>query len=197
MVLSRRIRACKQATIPLRSEILTVGHSTHSLEGLVHLLRAHGVETLADVRLIPRSRRMPHFGADSLAVELPRHGIRYLPLKELGGRRRARRDSPNTGWRVAGFRGYADYMASEPFERALAALEQEARRRRTAVMCAEGLWWRCHRRLVADALVARGWRVVHVAPDGRAETHELTPFAVFEEGRLSYPAAQGRLDESL
>ncbi|MGH2978157.1 MAG: DUF488 family protein, partial [Solirubrobacterales bacterium] len=131
-------------------EILTVGHSTHSLEELVRLLRRYGVGCVADVRLIPRSRRMPHFSDESLGAELPRHGIRYLPMKALGGRRRARPDTPNTGWRVAGFRGYADHMATEEFGHALAELEHEAQTCRTAVMCAEGLWWRCHRRLLAD-----------------------------------------------
>jgi uncharacterized protein (DUF488 family) len=175
-------------------EISTVGHSTHSLDHFAGLLRQHGIECLADVRLIPRSRRMPHFNDESLAEELPRHGVRYVPLKELGGRRRARPDSRNTGWRVGGFRGYADYMEMEEFQRALAMLEETARDCRTAVMCAEGLWWRCHRRLISDTLVVRGWRVTHIRPDGRTEPHRLTPFAVVEDGRLGYPGPQTELD---
>ena len=174
--------------------IFTIGHSTHPLEEFVALLRHHGVECLADVRLIPRSRRMPHFSDQSLAVELPSHGIRYLPLKGLGGRRRPRPGTPNTGWRVAGFRGYADHMESEEFRRDLARLEDAARATRTAVMCAEGLWWRCHRRLVSDALLVRGRHVVHIAPDGSTTPHELTPFAVVEDGRLTYPPGAQQLE---
>jgi uncharacterized protein (DUF488 family) len=170
-----------------QAEVFTVGHSTHSLDHLVGLLREHGVECVADVRLIPRSRRMPHFADRSLAGELPGRGVRYLPLKALGGRRRARPDSRNGGWRVGGFRGYADYMETDDFARALGTLEETARECRTAVMCAEGLWWRCHRRLIADALLVRGWRVTHIGPDGRTEPHRLTPFAVVEDGRLTYP----------
>jgi uncharacterized protein (DUF488 family) len=173
-------------------DIFTIGHSTHGLEAFAEILREHGVACLADVRRFPGSRRMPHFSAESLAAELPRRGIRYLPLKDLGGRRDARPGSPNTGWRVAGFRGYADHMASPEFERALGRLEQEAAACRTAIMCAEGLWWRCHRRLIADALLVRGWRVTHIGPDGRTSPHELTDFAVVEEGRLKYPPPQGQ-----
>ena len=177
-------------------EILTIGHSTHSLEELVRLLRLHGVECVADVRLIPRSRRMPHFSDTSLAAELPLHGIRYLQMKSLGGRRRARPDTPNTGWRVAGFRGYADHMGTQEFEHALARLEHEARGCRTAIMCAEGLWWRCHRRLVSDALLVRGWTVTHIAPDGHTDPHELTSFAVVANGGLTYPPPQEQLELS-
>ena len=175
-------------------EIATIGHSTHSLDRFLELLALHGVEALADVRRFPGSRRMPHFSAESLAQELPRHGIRYLPMKALGGRRDAHPGSPNTGWRVAGFRGYADYMETPEFAAGLAQLEAEADAQRTAVMCAEGLWWRCHRRLIADALLVRGRQVIHIGPDGRTSPHELTPFAVVEDGRLTYPAPQRALD---
>jgi len=175
-------------------DIFTIGHSTHPLDRFVDLLAAHGVEALADVRRFPGSRRMPHVSEESLAVKLPRHGIAYLSFKELGGRRDARPGSPNTGWRVAGFRGYADYIATPEFEPGLARLEAAANARRTAVMCAEGLWWRCHRRLIADALLVRGRRVIHIAPDGRTSPHELTDFAVVEDGRLTYPGPQTQLD---
>jgi uncharacterized protein (DUF488 family) len=174
--------------------VFTVGHSTHALEEFFGLLNRHGVECLADVRLIPRSRRMPHFNAESLATELPGQGVRYLSLKALGGRRRPVPGSPNTGWRVGGFRGYADYMATGEFRDALAELEREARADRTAVMCAEGLWWRCHRRLISDVLLVRGWRVLHIAPDGSTTPHELTPFAVVEDGRLIYPPGTQQLE---
>jgi uncharacterized protein (DUF488 family) len=171
-------------------EALTVGHSTHSLEAFAELLAGHGAEALADVRAHPGSRRLPHFGRETLERELP---VRYEHFPELGGRRRPRPDSPNAGWEVEAFRGYADHMASPEFAAGLQRLETLAAVRRTAIMCAEGLWWRCHRRLVADALTVRGWRVLHVGPDGRTTEHSLPEFAVVEDGRLSYPPAQSEL----
>ena len=174
--------------------IWTVGHSTQERDQLVALLRAHGMEQLVDVRRYPASRRNPQFNADELAAALPAAGIAYEHVEALGGRRSRRRDSPNDGWTEPGFQGYADWMDTPEFEQALARLEAVARERRTAVMCAEGMWWRCHRRLIADALVVRGWTVEHILPDGRAAPHELTPFAhVGEDGALTYPAPQGRL----
>jgi ferredoxin len=137
------------------TQIFTIGHSTHELAEFVQLLRAHQVGQVADVRTHPGSRRMPWFNRASLARELPAHGLRYVHLPQLGGRRRPSGDSPNGGWRVEGFRGYADHMASAEFRAGLEALQELARKRTTAVMCAEGLWWRCHRRLVSDALTAR------------------------------------------
>ena len=171
----------------MAAEILTVGHSTHALDGLVALLRRHGVEALADVRRAPRSRRVPHFDADRLRRDLPAAGISYVHLGELGGRRSSGPRSPNDGWRVAAFRGYADHMATPEFDAGLRRLEALADEHCAAVMCAEALWWRCHRRLVADALVARGCRVRHIGPDGRLTEHELTPFARVDGDRLTYP----------
>ena len=167
--------------------MLTIGHSTHSLEELLALLRGHGVVTLADVRRHPGSRRLPWFSSESLAQAWP--GYAHLP--ELGGRRPRRPDSPNRGWEVAAFGGYADHMATEEFERGmrrLLSLEPPV-----ALMCAEGNWWQCHRRLVSDALVARGHAVRHIARDGGLTEHELTAFAVGEPGdppRLTYPPVQ-------
>lgn len=167
------------------AEILTVGHSTHPAERLVRLLRAHGVELVADVRRYPGSRRHPQFNADALAAALAAAGIAYERIgDELGGRRRARRGSRHTGWRVAAFRAYADHMETDEFAAGLERLERLARERRTAIMCAEGEWRRCHRRLISDALTPRGWRVLHIRPDGRVEEHQPT---VFEPG--SNPAA--------
>jgi uncharacterized protein (DUF488 family) len=174
--------------------IWTVGHSTQEHDELVALLRAHGVEQIADVRRYPASRRHPQFNAGALAAALPAEGIAYEHFETLGGRRSRRPDSPNDGWTEPGFQGYADWMGDPGFQQALARLERVAERRRTAVMCAEGMWWRCHRRLVADALVVRGWTVEHILPDGRTAKHRLTEFAVVGEGgALSYPAPQGRL----
>jgi uncharacterized protein (DUF488 family) len=175
-------------------DIFTVGHSTHTLEVLVALLRRHEIECLVDVRSVPRSRRMPHFSKEELERSLPEHGIEYRHAPELGGFRRPLPDSANTGWRVGGFRGYADYMETEGFGAALRRLETIASECRAAIMCAEGLWWRCHRRLISDALLARGWRVRHIEPGGELEDHRLTKFARVEGGRLAYPAAQGSLD---
>jgi uncharacterized protein (DUF488 family) len=137
---------------------------------------------------------MPHFSKDALERSLPAEGIGYLHLEELGGRRKPRAGSPNGGWRSEGFRGYADYMATPEFTDALERVVMAARERRSAIMCAEALWWRCHRRLISDALVVRGWRVRHVGSDGRVEDHRLTPFAEIAGGRLSYPPAQGSLE---
>jgi uncharacterized protein (DUF488 family) len=176
------------------ARVFSVGHSTHAAARFLHLLRAHHVRCLADVRRYPASRRHPDFESTRLEALLEEAGIAYAALgAELGGRRRARPGSANEGWRVEGFRAYADHMDSAEFRRGLARLEELARRSSTAVMCAEANWRRCHRQLIADALVVRGWRVEHILHDGRLERHRLTPFAVIEAGRISYPAPQGRL----
>ena len=169
--------------------IFSVGHSTHELAEFVGRLRAYEVEQVADVRRHPGSRRLPWFNEDALRGELPPQKLLYAHLPELGGRRRPSRDSPNRGWRVEGFRGYADHMAGREFEVGLEALEELARARVTALMCAEGLWWRCHRRLISDALVVRGWEVLHIGVDGGTTRHELPAFAVTDSRRLTYPPA--------
>lgn len=175
-------------------EILTVGHSNHDEDEFVDLLRGGGVELIADVRRYPHSRRQPHFEGNALAAVLLEAGIEYRWLGEtLGGRRRPVPASPNGAWEVDQFRGYADHMASDEFEEGLATLEKLATARRTGIMCAEAFWVRCHRRLIADALTVRGWRVQHLGSSGRLEQHELTEFAVVEDGRITYPAAQTSL----
>jgi uncharacterized protein (DUF488 family) len=172
----------------------TVGHSTHSLDGLVALLAGQGVERLVDVRLTPRSRRHPQFDLASLAAELPERGIDYRHLPALGGRRRPRPDSPNGGWEHEAFRGYADHMLTGEFAAGLAELCALAAGRPTAVMCAEALWWRCHRRLIADRLTALGWSVCHIGADGDLTEHELPGFAVVEADKsVRYPPAQDAL----
>jgi uncharacterized protein (DUF488 family) len=169
-------------------EILTIGHSTHPVDRFVGLLRRRRVALLCDVRRYPSSRRHPQFNADALSAALEQAGIGYEPLGHgLGGRRRPRRDSANAGWRVAGFRAYADHMGSAEFAAGLERLEALARGRRVAIMCAEWDWRRCHRRLISDALAARGWRVLHIRPDGGLEEHELPDFAVVSDGEVSYP----------
>jgi uncharacterized protein (DUF488 family) len=174
--------------------IYTVGHSTRSAEELLALLRDAGVQQLADVRAFPSSRRHPHYNRDALAAWLGEVGIEYRHLPGLGGRRSPIAGSVNGGWREAAFQGYADHMGSAEFRDALAALEAAAREAPTAIMCAEAVWWRCHRRLIADTLVARGWRVVHLGAGSSPALHELTGFAeVGPDGSLTYPPAQGTL----
>jgi uncharacterized protein (DUF488 family) len=174
--------------------VFTVGHSTRSSEELLALLRDAGVELVADVRAYPSSRRYPQFNRDALDAWLPAAGIGYRHLPGLGGRRSPVPGSPNGGWKEAAFQGYADHMGSTEFQEALDDLEAAARERATAIMCAEAVWWRCHRRLIADALVARGWGVEHLGiGEGRA-VHHLTDFAVpGPAGALVYPPAQTTL----
>ncbi len=168
----------------------TVGHSTHTLDVFVRLLAAHDIALLVDVRTVPRSRRHPHFGTEALAQSLPERGIAYRRFPALGGWRRPAPDSPNGGWRNDSFRGYADYAMSAEFDEALAELRDLAAGQRTAIMCAEALWWRCHRRLIADRLVVMGDTVCHIGSDGRAYEHGLSAFAVVDAaGRVTYPTA--------
>jgi uncharacterized protein (DUF488 family) len=171
--------------------LYTVGHSTRSSEELLAVLHEAGVELVADVRAFPSSRRHPQFNRGPLTDWLAVAGIGYRHLPGLGGRRSPVSGSPNGGWRELAFQGYADHMRSREFQDALVAT---ARVTPTAIMCAEAVWWRCHRRLIADALVARGWRVEHLGLDGAPAVHELTGFAVVaQDGSLSYPPAQQTL----
>jgi uncharacterized protein (DUF488 family) len=174
----------------------TVGHSTRSLDELLDLLGGAGVSELVDVRSVPRSRRHPHFSGDALATELPAAGIDYRHEPALGGFRRPRTDSPNSGWRHQAFRGYADHMGSEEFQAALERLAHGGRAHTSALMCAEANWRRCHRRLIADALLVRGWRVLHLGLEPNPVPHELTPFAVLgPDEALTYPPLQASLLE--
>ena len=170
--------------------ILTIGHSTRPIEEFIDLLRQHGVERLVDIRTIPRSRRNPQFNSDALAKSLEHEGIPYTHMKALGGLRHARPHSINAGWRNASFRGYADYMQTGDFENALHALLQLCAHQRCAAMCAEAVPWRCHRSLLADALVARGFAVEHILSGSRREVHTLTPFARVQNERVTYPQEQ-------
>lgn len=177
----------------MRRRLFTVGHSTRELSDFLELLGGSSVELLVDVRRFPGSRRHPHFSRQELAPALADAGIAYENPQGLGGRRRGLPNSRNTAWRNAGFRAYADHMASPEFQLALAHLEELASARTAAVMCAEAVPWRCHRRLIADALVARGWQVVHLLAAGREEIHELHPDAVIEDdGQLVYPGSSER-----
>jgi hypothetical protein len=172
--------------------ILTIGHSTHAIERFIELLRQHEVERLVDIRTIPRSRRNPQFSGDALAKSLGHEGIAYAHLKELGGLRHPRADSVNMGWRNASFRGYADYMQTAEFEEGVRRLLQLCAGKRCAVMCAEAVPWRCHRSLLADALVARGVAVEHILSGSRRDAHSLTQFAQIQNGKVIYPQAEGK-----
>jgi uncharacterized protein (DUF488 family) len=173
--------------------IFTVGHSTLPIERFVGLLQAYGIECLADIRTVPRSRHNPQFNADALARTLGADNIDYVALPALGGLRRARKDSPNAGWRNESFRGYADYMQTDAFRAGVEELVAMGTRRRVAIMCAEAVPWRCHRSLVADALGVRGTAVVDILSERDYRTHALTPFAVVEGTAITYPAAQASL----
>ena len=168
--------------------IFTIGHSTHTADEFLALLETHHVAGVADVRAFPRSRRHPHFSADALAAFLNARGITYTHFPDLGGHRRPRPDSENGGWHHPSFRGYADYMETTAFGAALDRLVTLARERRTAIMCAEAKWWQCHRQLIADALVARGFHVRHIISAGNAPEHTLTAFARVAGDTVRYPA---------
>jgi uncharacterized protein (DUF488 family) len=171
-------------------KVLTIGHSTRSIESFIEILRAYGVKRVVDVRTIPRSRTNPQFNRESLAESLAEAGIGYTHMAELGGLRHARKDSLNTGWRNASFRGYADYMQTAEFEAAVEALIDAAKREQITIMCAEAVPWRCHRSLIGDALKVRGIAVDDIMSATRTQSHELTSFAKVKGTHVTYPAAE-------
>lgn len=168
--------------------IFTVGHSTRSFDELVELLRAHGVERLIDVRTVPRSRRNPQFNRETLGKNLHNRRIGYRHMKDLGGLRRPRPDSVNAAWRNASFRGYADYMQTEAFDAAIDRLVELAGEKTTAIMCAEAVPWRCHRSMIADAMIVRGFEVRDIMSATNARPRTLNPMARVESGRITYPS---------
>ncbi len=176
--------------------LYTVGHSNRTLDAFLDILRAHRIERVADVRTVPRSRHNPQFNAEALEMSLPQAGLVYDRLPRLGGLRRPRKDSRNLAWRNASFRGYADYMETPDFEKGVADLLALARQGRTAILCAEAVYFRCHRSLIADALLCRGVAVVHLLDVARIADHRLTPFASIEDGRPVYPAEQASLPDA-
>jgi uncharacterized protein (DUF488 family) len=173
------------------SRIWTIGHSTREIDAFISLLEENGIKLLADVRSLPGSKRYPQFNREALGESLNAHGIRYEHFPELGGRRKPKPDSQNTVWRNASFRGYADYMETEEFHKGverLLAVAGEAGP--AAIMCAEAVWWRCHRSLISDYLKARGVEVIHILNINKTEPHPYTSAARIVNGELSYVAAK-------
>jgi uncharacterized protein (DUF488 family) len=173
--------------------IWTLGHSNRTLEDFVTLLRSHSIELVVDVRRFPGSRRYPHFNGEQLMAALRSAGISYVHAPDLGGRRTPHVDSRNSAWRNEGFRGYADYMETAEFRAAMGKLTAEARNHRTAVMCAEALWWQCHRSMIADFLKASGWKVLHILASQKTEEHKYTAPARVVNGALTYHQDQPQL----
>jgi uncharacterized protein (DUF488 family) len=180
------ISAATQSLKMKQKIIYTIGHSTHSIEEFVAMLQSFQIELLADIRSYPGSRKYPHFNKETLPDYLAQHKIEYIHLRDLGGRRKVNPESCNTGWRVAAFRGYADYMDTDNFKKAVKELEQIASEKRVAYMCAEAVWWRCHRSLVSDYLKHNGWTVLHIMAVGKSTEHPYTAPAKIKEGKLVY-----------
>ncbi len=177
--------------------VFSIGHSTRSIEEFIGLLKSNGVRRLIDIRSIPKSRRNPQFSTAALAASLRIAGIEYVHIKALGGLRQPRKDSVNLGWRNASFRGYADYMQTAEFEAAIGRATDLGSEKPTALMCAEAVPWRCHRSLVADALLARGIEVQEIISSAPPAAHKLTPFARVEGTQVSYPKPGGGAQLSL
>jgi uncharacterized protein (DUF488 family) len=169
-----------------QNRIWTIGHSTHSEELFIQLLHAYGISLLADVRRFPNSARHPQFNQEHLKSKLNELNIRYVHFPDLGGRRTPKKDSRNIAWRVAAFRGYADYMQSDDFINAMDRLKNMATENNTAYMCAEAPWWRCHRALISDYLKAAGWKVIHIMSLTKSEEHPYTKPAAIVQGQLDY-----------
>ncbi|MEO8766527.1 MAG: DUF488 domain-containing protein [Ginsengibacter sp.] len=174
----------------MQREIYTIGHSTRTLAEFIELLQTSSIETLADVRSYPGSRRYPQFNKENLALELPAKNIGYIHIPLLGGRRKPSPGSKNTAWKNDAFRGYADYMETDEFKKGIAELEKVASIHRAAFMCSEAVWWRCHRSLISDYLKVNGWKVLHIINNRKIEEHPYTSVAVIAGEKLSYSASQ-------
>ncbi len=167
-------------------KIWTIGHSTHSIDNFIKLLSSHSIETIADIRRFPGSRRLPQYNKENLESSLMAANIEYHHIEALGGRRNPRPDSRNSAWRVAAFRGYADYMETAEFKSGIDELITLTKSRRVAYLCSEAVWWSCHRSLVSDYLKHQGWTVLHIMSATKADEHPWTKPAHIEEGRLVY-----------
>lgn len=169
-----------------KKTIWTIGHSTHSFEEFLELLKAHGIQILVDIRRYPGSRRYPHFNKEALETLLPENGISYHHFENLGGRRKARPDSINQVWRHPSFRGYADYMETDEFKEIVEKLKTVASEKRTTIMCSEAVWWSCHRAMVSDYLKVQNWEVLHIMAPDKTTEHPFTKPAKIEDGKLVY-----------
>ena len=185
----KRLNSADSKPAKLGTIVLTIGHSTRSIESFIEMLHAHGVKHVVDVRTIPRSRTNPQFNREILTRSLANEGIGYTHAGELGGLRHARKDSMNAGWRNASFRGYADYMRTPEFAAAIESLIEIANRHQVTIMCAEAVPWRCHRSLIGDALKVRGIAVEDIMSATRTQSHALTSFAKVEGAQVTYPAS--------
>jgi uncharacterized protein (DUF488 family) len=170
----------------MSKNIWTIGHSTHTLQEFTTLLHAYHIELLVDVRSLPGSNKFPQFNKENLEVSLPKEAISYQHLLILGGRRKVSKDSKNTAWHNASFRGYADYMETDAFKEGIKELKKLAEHKKVVIMCSEVLWWRCHRSMIADQLKSEGWKVIHILSLNKSEEHPYTAPAKFRNGRLSY-----------
>ncbi|WP_026451540.1 DUF488 family protein [Aequorivita capsosiphonis] len=166
--------------------IWTIGHSTRSLEEFLQLLKSFDIELLVDVRHYPGSRKFPQFNKESMEITIPENGIEYKHMVELGGRRKVVPNSKNDAWRLNSFKGYADYMETSEFQEALKTLKKLATEKRTAIMCAEAVWWSCHRSMISDALKVDGWEVMHIMGENKATEHPYTAPASIVDGKLNY-----------
>ena len=173
-----------------RPTIWTIGHSTRELEDLIRLLHENDIELVADVRSFPGSRKFPQFNKESLGMTLPENGVEYVHLKQLGGRRKVKPDSENTVWRNDAFRGYADYMETDDFRKGIDELLELADDKRTAIMCSEAVWWRCHRSMISDYLKSKGVTVIHIMSENKVEEHPYTSAARLVDGELTYRPAE-------
>jgi uncharacterized protein (DUF488 family) len=166
--------------------IWTFGHSTRSLEEFIAMLHSFNIQLIADIRSFPGSRKFPHFNKESLEISLPENNIQYIHIRDLGGRRKANPNSKNTGWRHIAFQSYADYMETDAFKDGIKQLRKFALQKRTAYMCSEAVWWRCHRSMVSDYLKLDGWKVMHIMAMGKATEHPYTAPARIVNGELNY-----------
>jgi uncharacterized protein (DUF488 family) len=171
------------------NEIWTIGHSTRTFEELLEMLHSFSIELVVDVRHFPGSRKYPQFNKESLEINLPRNNIQYVHLIALGGRRKVNPYSGNTAWKNSAFRGYADYMETDAFREGVSELANKALQQRTAFMCSEAVWWRCHRSMISDYLKVHGWKVMHIMDVGKAQEHPYTSPARIVNGELSYASA--------
>jgi uncharacterized protein (DUF488 family) len=172
----------------LTKDIWTIGHSAHPFDEFVLILNSFKIEIVADVRSLPGSRKFPQFDKENLMNTLPKNKIEYVHILKLGGRRKVKKDSKNTAWRHPAFRGYADYMETDDFKAGIDDLISIAETKRTAVMCAEVVWWRCHRSMIADYLKLKGWNVIHIISSNKSEEHPYTKPAKIIDGMLDYSA---------